>query len=131
MTYVVTEDCIRCRFMDCVEVCPVPCFSIGETMVVIVAADCVECGLCETACPSEAIVHESDPRADGWLEVNRLYATRWPSAYRKGPALPDADRWKGITGKRMLFSPEAGRVASADSETDNAGHAGRPPVPPR
>ena len=60
MTYVVTENCIRCKYTDCVEVCPVDCFYVGETMLVINPDECIDCGVCEPECPAEKI----DPAAD-------------------------------------------------------------------
>ncbi|MBU2238121.1 MAG: ferredoxin, partial [Gammaproteobacteria bacterium] len=26
MAFIVTDNCIRCKYTDCVEVCPVDCF---------------------------------------------------------------------------------------------------------
>ncbi len=63
MTYVVTENCIRCKYMDCVEVCPVDCFYVGENMLVIHPDECIDCGVCEPECPAEAILPDSDDRA--------------------------------------------------------------------
>ena len=78
MTYVVTEACIRCKYMDCVEVCPVDCFYEGENMLVIHPDECIDCGVCEPECPVEAIIPDSEPKAEQWLELNRQYATTWP-----------------------------------------------------
>ena len=58
MTYVVTEACIRCKYMDCVEVCPVDCFYAGENMLVIHPDECIDCGACEPECPWQAIFEE-------------------------------------------------------------------------
>src|SRR3569833_2456401 len=66
MTYVVTENCIKCKYMDCVEVCPVDCFYEGENMLVIHPDECIDCGVCEPECPAEAIVPASDDRAADW-----------------------------------------------------------------
>ena len=67
MTYVVTENCIRCKFMDCVEVCPVDCFYVGANMLVIHPDECIDCGVCEPECPAEAIVPDSDDKSTpGW-----------------------------------------------------------------
>ena len=54
MTYVVNESCIRCKTMDCVDVCPVDCFCEGENMLVIHPDDCIDCGVCEPECPVDA-----------------------------------------------------------------------------
>jgi len=110
MTYVVNENCIRCKFMDCVEVCPVDCFYVGENMLVINPDECIDCGVCEPECPAEAILPDSDDRATPWLERNRIFsaAGMWPNITRKGVAPADADDWKGKPDKEKLFSPEPG-----------------------
>ncbi len=108
MTYVVTENCIRCKYMDCVEVCPVDCFYVGENMLVIHPDECIDCGVCEPECPAEAIVPDSDDRAAAWLEQNRTYSTQWPNITRKGEPPADADEWKDKPDKGELFSPEPG-----------------------
>ena len=76
MTYVVTEDCIKCKHMDCVEVCPVDCFYEGENMLVIHPDECIDCGVCEPECPPKAIVPDSDPKAGKWLPLNTESDTR-------------------------------------------------------
>src|ERR1041385_70107 len=78
MTYVVTEACIKCKYMDCVEVCPVDCFYVGENMLVIHPDECIDCGVCEPECPVDAIVADSDDKGTPWLERNRTYAAEWP-----------------------------------------------------
>jgi ferredoxin len=108
MTYVVTEACIRCKYMDCVEVCPVDCFYVGENMLVIHPDECIDCGVCEPECPAEAIVPDSDDRASPWVETNRTYSASWPNITRKGEAPADADEWKGKPDKGKLFSAEPG-----------------------
>ena len=60
MTFVVTESCIKCKYTDCVEVCPVDCFHEGPNMLVIDPEDCIDCAMCETECPVNAIVSEDD-----------------------------------------------------------------------
>ncbi len=110
MTYVVTETCIRCKYMDCVEVCPVDCFYVGENMLVIHPDECIDCGVCEPECPVEAIVPDSDDKAGPWLEQNRTYATLWPNITRKGEPPPDADEWKDKPDKAKLFSPNPGKA---------------------
>jgi ferredoxin len=108
MTYVVTENCIKCKYMDCVEVCPVDCFYVGENMLVISPEECIDCGVCEPECPAEAIVPDSDDKAAAWLEQNRTFSTQWPNITRKGEAPADADAWKDKPGKAELFSPNPG-----------------------
>jgi ferredoxin len=99
MAYVVTEACIRCKFMDCVEVCPVDCFYEGETMLVINPSECIDCAVCEPECPAEAIVSDTAEGAERWVEVNRRYAETWPQITRKGEPPADAEAWRGVAGK--------------------------------
>src|SRR6185437_9118371 len=106
MTYVVNEACIKCKYMDCVEVCPVDCFYEGENMLVIHPDECIDCGVCEPECPAEAIVPDSEPAAEKWVEINRQYASTWPNITRKGPPPEDADAWKGVPDKfEKEFNP--------------------------
>jgi ferredoxin len=109
VTYVVTESCIKCKYMDCVEVCPVDCFYVGENMLVIHPDECIDCGVCEPECPAEAILPDSDDRATAWLELNRTYSTEWPNITRKGEPPPDADAWKDKPGKMEFFDPAPGK----------------------
>ena len=74
MTYVVTEACIKCKYTDCVEVCPVDCFYEGENMLVIHPDECIDCGVCEPECPADAIKPDTEPGLEKWLEVNTEYA---------------------------------------------------------
>ena len=73
MTYVVKDQCIKCKYMDCVEVCPVDCFYEGENMLVIHPDECIDCGVCEPECPAEAISDDSDDSSKKWIEINRKY----------------------------------------------------------
>ncbi len=109
VTYVVLDNCIKCKYMDCVEVCPVDCFYVGENMLVIHPDECIDCGVCEPECPAEAIVPDSDDRAAAWAEANRTYSAQWPNITRKGEPPPDADEWKDKPGKAELFSAEPGK----------------------
>jgi ferredoxin len=109
MTYVVTESCIKCKYTDCVEVCPVDCFYEGENMLVIKSEECIDCGVCEPECPPEAIVPDTDPRAAKWAEMNNEYAEKWPNITRKKDQPADADTFKGMDGKfEKFFSPNPG-----------------------
>ncbi len=108
MTYVVTDDCIACKFTDCVEVCPVDCFYEGENMLVINPEECIDCGVCEPECPAEAIQVESSDNTE-WVEFNRKYSALWPNISDKRDPLPDADAMKGIPGKlETLFRDAPG-----------------------
>jgi len=108
MTFVVTDDCIRCKYTDCVEVCPVDCFYEGENMLVIHPDECIDCGVCEPECPAEAIKPESEDMLK-WVEVNREYAMQWPNITKVKPAPEDADAYKGVKDKfEKFFSPNPG-----------------------
>lgn len=110
MPFVVTDACIRCKFTDCVEVCPVDCFYEGATMLVINPDECIDCGVCEPECPAQAIVPDSADGAEKWLTLNREYAAKWPNLTRKIEAPDDAEDWKGKPNKfEEHFSPEAGK----------------------
>ena len=91
MTYVVTEVCIKCKYTDCVEVCPVDCFYEGENMLVIHPDECIDCGVCEPECPVDAIKPDTEPSLDRWLDLNREYSETWPNITTKKAAPPDAD----------------------------------------
>jgi ferredoxin len=108
MAYVVTENCIKCKYTDCVAVCPVDCFYVGANMVVINPDECIDCGVCEPECPAEAIVPDSDNRANDWAEKNREYAAIWPNLTKKLDAPADADEWKGKPNKAALLDPAPG-----------------------
>lgn len=94
MTFVVTDACIRCKYTDCVEVCPVDCFYEGENMLVISPDECIDCGVCEPECPIEAILPDTDENAERWIEVNRKYAEEWPNITVKKDPMPEAEEMK-------------------------------------
>jgi ferredoxin len=110
MTFVVTDVCIKCKYTDCVEVCPVDCFYEGDNMLVIHPDECIDCGVCEPECPIDAIKPDSDPEADKWLALNRQYsAGEWPVITRKKDALPEAEDFKDKANKYQdWFSPKPG-----------------------
>jgi ferredoxin len=107
MTYVVIDGCIKCKYMDCVEVCPVDCFYEGENMLVINPDECIDCGVCEPECPAKAIVPDTEAGHEKFLELNRTYASEWPNITRKGDAPSDADAFKDQKDKfEKYFSKE-------------------------
>lgn len=109
MTYVVTEACIKCKYTDCVEVCPVDCFYEGENMLVINPEECIDCGVCVPECPIEAIVPDTNPGMEKWVELNAQYAKNWPNITCKKNPLEDADAWASVPHKfPEHFSPEKG-----------------------
>jgi ferredoxin len=110
MTYIVTDACIRCKYMDCVEVCPVDCFYEGENFLVIHPEECIDCGVCQPECPVEAIVPDTEDDPDGkWLKINTDYAKVWPNITVKGTPPADADDYAKVKGKlATLFSTKPG-----------------------
>ena len=110
MTYVVVDACIKCKYMDCIEVCPVDCFYEGENMLVIHPDECIDCGVCEPECPVEAIHPDTDDGAESWVDMNRKYSELWPNITRKGEAPADAEAWKDVPDKfKKEFSENPGK----------------------
>ncbi|MEP0235655.1 ferredoxin FdxA [Roseibium sp.] len=108
MTYVVTDNCIKCKYTDCVEVCPVDCFYEGENMLVINPDECIDCGVCEPECPAEAILPDTEPGLEKWIELNAEYSEKWPNITEMKDALPEAKEFDGKKNKlEEYFSPEA------------------------
>jgi ferredoxin len=101
MTFVVLENCIKCKYMDCVDVCPVDCFHEGPNFLVIDPEECIDCTLCEPECPIEAIVSEDDiPEGqEKFLELNEELSLQWPVIVASRPAPDDAAEWEGVPDK--------------------------------
>ncbi len=101
MTYVVTENCIRCKYTDCVDVCPVDCFHGGPNFLVIDPEECIDCDVCVAECPAEAIFPEDDlPEGqEKFIEINARLAKQWPVVNVKIDPLPEAEEWNGVKGK--------------------------------
>ena len=108
MTYIVTENCIKCKYMDCVEVCPVDCFYEGENMLVIHPDECIDCGVCEPECPAEAIKPDTEPGLEDWLKLNTEMSKSWPNITVKRDPPSDAKEYDGKPGKLELFSSNPG-----------------------
>ena len=109
MTFVVTDACIKCKYTDCVEVCPTGAFREGAAMLVIDPYDCIDCNLCLPECPADAILPDIEPESERWIALNAKYAAEWPSIGAKKDPPADADVFKGVEGKYHLhFSPEPG-----------------------
>jgi ferredoxin len=107
--YVVTDNCIRCKYTDCVEVCPVDCFYEGENMLVIHPDECIDCGVCEPECPAEAIKPDTEPGLEKWLKLNAEYAEKWPNITVRKDPLPEAAEFDGIDNKlETQFSEKPG-----------------------
>jgi ferredoxin len=108
MTYVVNESCIKCKYMDCVEVCPVDCFYEGENMLVIHPDECIDCGVCEPECPVDAIKPDTEAGLEKWLGINAEYARVWPNITVKREPPPDAKEWEDKPDKANLLSANPG-----------------------
>jgi ferredoxin len=107
MTFIVTENCINCKYQDCVTVCPVDCFYEGENFLVIHPEECIDCGVCEPECPADAILPDTETDTDGqlahWLAINTKYAEIWPNIAEVGDVPADADDWNAKPGKAALL----------------------------
>lgn len=108
MTYIVTEACIKCKYTDCVEVCPVDCFYEGENMLVINPEECIDCGVCEPECPAEAIKADTDDNMESWVQFNKKYASTWPRLTVMIDHAPDAKKWESVPNKMSFFSEKPG-----------------------
>ena len=106
MTYVVTESCIKCKYTDCVEVCPVDCFYEGPEFLVIHPDECIDCGVCEPECPADAITPDTEPDAEKWVTFNRKYSEIWPVITVRKDPLPDAEERNGEEGKLDKYFSE-------------------------
>jgi len=115
MAYVVTESCIKCKYTDCVEVCPVDCFYEGPEFLVIHPDECIDCGLCEPECPIEAIYADDELPENQiqFIEINAKLADVYENITEAKDALPDADNYKDIEEKVQFLNIE---VASEDAE---------------
>ncbi len=105
MTFVVGDACIRCKFTDCVEVCPVDCFHEGPNMLVINPDECIDCNLCVPECPVEAIYPDDElPEEQGeYLQLNADLSKKWPNITAIIAAPDDADAWRDVSPKRHLL----------------------------
>lgn len=108
MTFVVTDNCIRCKYTDCVEVCPVDCFHEGPNMLVINPEECIDCNLCVPECPVDAIYAEDDLPDDKkeFLQLNEALAEKWPVITEMKPPPDDADDWKDQANKLPQLKKE-------------------------
>lgn len=109
MTYVVTDNCIQCKFTDCVAVCPVDCFYEGPNFLVIHPDECIDCDDCVEACPADAIYNEDDLPDDkkAFLEINEELAQVWPQITDQKDPLPDAESFNGVPDKLAMLIKSA------------------------
>jgi ferredoxin len=105
MTYVVTESCIKCKYTDCVDVCPVDCFHEGPNFLVIDPDECIDCTLCVAECPAEAIFAEDDvpEHQRHFIALNAELSPKWPVLTERKTAPADADDWKDVKEKLHLL----------------------------
>jgi len=102
MTHIVAEPCVKCKYTDCVDVCPVDCFREGENTLVIDPDECIDCGACVPECPTEAIFAEEDlpEKWEDYIEYNTKMSADWPEISEQKDALDDADDWKEVEDKK-------------------------------
>ena len=106
MTYIVNDKCIRCKLMDCVEVCPVDCFYEGKNMLVINPDECIDCGVCEPECPVDAIISDTEDENGKWSEINQKYSEEWPNIIEKKDPPADSDKYENEKNKFEKYFSE-------------------------
>ena len=109
MTYIVGDNCIGCKYTDCVEVCPVDCFYEGENMLVIHPDECIDCGVCEPECPIDAIVSDvsyNEQDKEKWLLINKKFSALWPNITKKKDPMIDSEKFKKIKNKHEKYFSE-------------------------
>ena len=110
MAHVVTDRCIRCRFTDCVDVCPVDCFHAHPEILVIDPQECIDCGVCVPACPVEAIFLDEDVPSDQqmFIALNADFAQRYPIIFAPTSAHPLAEESRNLIGKTLTPTSNKG-----------------------
>ena len=99
MTYIVKDECIKCKLTDCVEVCPVDCFYEGDNMLVINPDECIDCGVCVPECPVDAIIEDTEDIDNKWYKLNEEYSNKWSNITKKKDPLPDAEKYQDEENK--------------------------------
>lgn len=105
MTFVVTDNCIKCKYTDCVAVCPVDAFFEGPNFLVIDPAICIDCALCVPECPADAIFQDTElpPEHAEYLDINADLCQQWPNIVTLKAPPEDADKWNGVANKLPLL----------------------------
>ena len=110
MTHLVTDNCVNCKYTDCVVVCPVDCFYEGPNFLAINPDECIDCGVCIPECPVNAIVEQddiNDPEEQKyWLDINTELSQKWPGITKKITELPNAHEWANTPNKRTWLQKE-------------------------
>lgn len=124
MTFVVTEQCIRCKFMDCIKPCPVDCFYEGPDFLVINPDECIDCSVCVTECPVNAIYQDKDVPADqrDFIEINRQMSRVWPQAVEPAEPLPDRETWRNVPMKRAHLDLGIPKASPSTAQDDHDSH---------
>jgi ferredoxin len=125
MAYVVADPCVKCKYTDCVAVCPVDCFYEGKNSLAINPDECIDCGACEPECPTTAIFEESELPAKWsiYKDINALVtgvkttgdidAASWPGNLKA--ELDDVANWPNITEQQKPL-PGADEAAKEESK---------------
>lgn len=112
MTYLVTDNCVKCKMTDCVSVCPVDCFYEGENFLAINPDECIDCGICEPECPVGAITPDialAEDERNKWHDINLIYSTQWPRLTQKKEPMENWEQFDKMPDKyKQFFSPNPG-----------------------
>ena len=119
MTHFITDRCIRCKYTDCVEVCPVDCFYEGRNMLVIDPEQCIDCGVCVPECPVDAIVsdefmedilscdeatlNDEQKMLRTFYNINREFSKKWENITAAQPHNESAEKYKNVVEKAQFF----------------------------
>ena len=117
MSYLVVDNCVKCKHTDCVEVCPVDCFYEVDDMLVINPIECIDCGVCEPECPVDAIVPEQalpEGERERWYAINEVLSEQGKNITEVKDELEDAEKWNGIPNKYEMFIEKSIPVVNID-----------------
>ena len=105
MTFVVSDKCIRCKYMDCIDPCPVDCFHEGPEFIVINPDECIDCNICAIECPVDAIYQDKELPEDqkDFIEINRRLSQIWPRAVSGSNPLSEREQWRDVPNKRQYL----------------------------